>query len=111
MRNIDEISGLVLRANGAYVIGAAPERSERRACSARRLRSTPAKLAAYAGDYGSTPNVLLRVSTSGDGLDAQLTRCGTQRHARCTRPDRFADADGAERIEFRARRARPHQRS
>jgi CubicO group peptidase (beta-lactamase class C family) len=98
IRNIDEFSGLVLRTNGTYVTG------ERLSARAPRLQRTTialnaATLAQYAGDYRLDADTLLRVSVSGEGLDAQLS--GAARTAmRAYATDRFADAEGQNGLNF-----------
>jgi CubicO group peptidase (beta-lactamase class C family) len=98
IRNIDEFSGLVLRTNGAFVTG------ERLSARAPRLqRATIAldasTLAAYAGDYRLDADTLLRVTVSGEGLDAQLS--GAARSPmRAYATNRFADADGQNGLIF-----------
>ncbi len=98
IRNIDEFSGLVLRTNGTYVSG---ERLSARAPRLQRttIALTAATLAAYAGDYRLDADTLLRVSVSGEGLDAQLS--GAARSAmRAYATDRFADAEGQNGLIF-----------
>jgi D-alanyl-D-alanine-carboxypeptidase/D-alanyl-D-alanine-endopeptidase len=98
IRNIDEFSGLVLRTNGTYVTG------ERLSARAPRLQRTTivlnaSALAAYAGDYRLDADTLLRVSVSGEGLDAQLS--GAARSAmRAYATDRFADTEGQNGLIF-----------
>jgi len=98
VRNIDEISGLVLRANGGYV--SAQRLSERAPRLSRNAIVVDAKkLAEYAGDYALDENILVRVSTTGDGLSAQYTGTASiPMHA--VAPDRFADAEGANGLNF-----------
>ncbi len=99
VRNIDEISGLLLRTNGVYVT------AERLTTRAPRLpRATiaiaPEQLAAYSGDYALEPGVLVRVSASADGLVAQFTGSAAtpmQAYAH----DAFASADGVNLMNFR----------
>ncbi len=98
IRNIDEFSGLLLRTNGEFVTG------ERLSARAPRLeRATIAldapTLAGYAGDYRLDADTLLRVTRSGEGLDAQLS--GAARGAmRAYAADRFTDADGQNGLIF-----------
>ncbi|HEY2397274.1 MAG TPA: serine hydrolase [Rudaea sp.] len=98
VRNIDEISGLLLRTNGIYV------NAERLTVRAPRLPRAaiaiePAKLSAYAGDYLLEAGVLLRVCASSDGLVAQFTGSApTPMHAYAR--DAFADADGVNLLTF-----------
>jgi CubicO group peptidase (beta-lactamase class C family) len=98
IRNIDEFSGLVLRTNGTYVTG------ERLSARAPRLERTTialnaSTLAAYAGDYRLDADTLLRISVSGEGLDAQLS--GAARSAmRAYATDRFTDTDGQNGLIF-----------
>jgi len=98
VRNIDQISGLVLRANGAYV--SAQRLSERAPRLSRNAIVVDArKLAEYAGDYALDENILVRVGTTGDGLAAQYTGSASiPMHA--VAPDRFADAEGANGLSF-----------
>jgi CubicO group peptidase (beta-lactamase class C family) len=98
VRNIDKISGLVLRTNGQYVT--AQRLSER---APRLPRSAVAidagKLADYTGDYAVGDDVLVRITTTSDGLAAQYT--GSAPIAmRAFARDRFADADGANALIF-----------
>ncbi len=98
IRNIDEFSGLLLRANGEFVTG------ERLSARAPRLQRTaialdPATLAGYAGDYRLDTNTLLRITAREDGLGAQLS--GAARDAmRPYATDRFTDADGQNGLVF-----------
>ena len=88
----------MLRTNGTYVSG------ERLSARAPRLQRTTialnaATLAAYAGDYRLDADTLLRVTVSGEGLDAQLS--GAARSAmRAYATDRFADAEGQNGLIF-----------
>jgi len=92
IRNIDEISGLLVRMNGAFVTG------ERLSARAPRLQRTfialdASKLAGYAGDYRLDADTLLRVTVGDEGFNAQLS--GAARSAlRAYATDRFSDADG-----------------
>jgi hypothetical protein len=98
IRNIDEFSGLLLRTNGAFVTG---ERLSARAPRLQRATISPnaATLAGYADDYRLDADTLLRVTLSGDGLDAQLS--GAARSAmRAYATDRFTDADGQNGLIF-----------
>jgi hypothetical protein len=66
IRNIDEISGLLLRMNGEFVTG------ERLSARAPRLQRTAialdaSTLAGYAGDYRLDADTLLRISVSNGG--------------------------------------------
>jgi len=98
IRNIDEFTGLLLRANGEFVTG------ERLSARAPRLQRTsialdPSALAAYAGDYRLDADTLLRVTASDDGLGAQLS--GAARSVlRAYATDRFTDADGQNGLIF-----------
>jgi len=98
IRNIDEFSGLVLRTSGTFVAG------ERLSARAPRLQRTTialnaSTLAAYAGDYRLDADTLLRVTVSGEGLDAQLS--GAARGAlRAYATDRFTDTEGQNGLIF-----------
>ena len=98
VRNIDAISGLLLRTNGVYVNA---ERLTQRAPRLPRaaIAIEPAKLAAYAGDYLLDPGVLLRVSASSDGLVAQYTGSAPMPMHAYAR-DAFAGADGVNLLTF-----------
>jgi len=98
VRNIDQISGLVLRANGGYI--SAQRLSERAPRLSRNAIAVDARmLAEYAGDYSLDENILVRVRTTGDGLAAQYTGSALMpMHA--IAPDRFVDADGANGLNF-----------
>jgi len=98
VRNIDEISGLLLRTNGVYVSG---ERLTTRAPRLPRavIAIAADKLPAYAGDYALEPGVLVRVSASADGLLAQFSGSAPtpmQAYAR----DAFASEDGVNLMKF-----------
>ncbi|HSE12664.1 MAG TPA: serine hydrolase [Rudaea sp.] len=99
IRNIDEISGLLLRRNGMFVTG--DRLSER----APRLQRSPialdaAVLGGYRGDYRLDADTLLRVTATNDGLGMQLS--GSARIAlRPYASDRFADSDGQNELTFR----------
>ena len=98
IRNIDEISGLLLRTNGEFVTG------ERLSVRAPRLRRVAialdaSTLAGYAGDYRLDADTLLRITVSNGGLDTQLS--GAARSAmRAYATDRFSDADGLNGLVF-----------
>jgi CubicO group peptidase (beta-lactamase class C family) len=98
VRNIDAISGLVLNAGGQFV--GAQRLSER----APRLLRNPielpaARLADYRGDFVLETGVMLRVSVGGDAILAQFTGAAPI-PMRAFAPDRFADADGANGLDF-----------
>jgi CubicO group peptidase (beta-lactamase class C family) len=98
IRNIDEFSGLLLRANGEFVSG---ERLSARAPRLQRaaIALDAAALAAYAGDYRLDDDTLLRIRPSDDGLGAQLS--GAARSVmRAYATDRFTDADGQNGLIF-----------
>ncbi|HET7063344.1 MAG TPA: serine hydrolase [Rudaea sp.] len=98
IRNIDEFSGLLLRANGEFVTG---DRLSERAPRLQRtaIELDASTLAAYAGDYHLDANTLLRITASDDGLGAQLS--GAARSAmRAYATDRFTDADGQNGLIF-----------
>jgi D-alanyl-D-alanine-carboxypeptidase/D-alanyl-D-alanine-endopeptidase len=98
VRNIDEISGLVLRSNGQHIT--AQRLSERAPRMPRHaVAIDAAKLADYAGDYALDDNILVRVSTTADGLTAQYTG-SVAILMRAFAPDRFADADGTNGLTF-----------
>jgi CubicO group peptidase (beta-lactamase class C family) len=98
VRNIDTISGLVLRMNGEHVT--APRLSARAPRLARTpIALEPGALTAYAGDYRIDAGALVRITTAADGLNVQYT--GTA--AMLMRPyaaDRFSDADGLNGLVF-----------
>jgi hypothetical protein len=98
IRNIDQISGLVLRANGGYV--SAQRLSERAPRLSRNAISVdPRMLAEYVGDYSLDENILVRVSTTADALAVQYSGSASiPMHA--VAPDRFVDADGANGLNF-----------
>jgi CubicO group peptidase (beta-lactamase class C family) len=98
VRNIDEISGLVLRTNGQYV--SAQRLSERAPRLSRNAVAVDAgKLAEYAGDYALDDNILVRVRPTADGLTAQYTGTASiPMHA--VAQDRFADVEGANGLHF-----------
>jgi hypothetical protein len=98
IRNIDQISGLVLRANGGYV--SAQRLSERAPRLSRNAISIdPRMLAEYVGDYSLDENILVRVSTTADALAVQYSGSASiPMHA--VAPDRFVDADGANGLNF-----------
>jgi CubicO group peptidase (beta-lactamase class C family) len=96
IRDIDQISGLVLQQNGTYI--SAQRLSDR----APRLPREPiaiarSALAAYAGDFQVDPGVQLRVSTTADGLMVQYTGSAPMA-MRAIGPDRFADVDGINQL-------------
>src|SRR5262249_10435248 len=99
VRNVDEISGLVLESDGDYVA------AQRLSAHAPRLARNaiavdPRTLADYVGDYDGGGGALLRVSVDGDGLAAQYTGTAPLRMRAYAR-DRFADADGTNQLLFR----------
>lgn len=98
VRNVDTISGLVLNANGQFIS------AQRLSARAPRLQRSPfefpaEKLADYRGDFVLDADVMLRVTVGADGILAQFT--GTAAiPMRAFAPDRFADADGANGLDF-----------
>jgi CubicO group peptidase (beta-lactamase class C family) len=98
VRNIDQISGLLLRSNGVFVSG---ERLSARAPRLPRpaIALDAAVLAGYAGDYAVQADVLLRITVKDDGLVAQYTGASAvAMHAYAA--DHFADDDGVNTLAF-----------
>jgi CubicO group peptidase (beta-lactamase class C family) len=99
MRNVDEITGLVLHLNGNHA--SARRLSER----APQVAHTPIELHGgkrdeFLGDYSLDANTWMRVAKHADTLSVQLTM-SERRVIFAYAPDRFADADGAVDLLFR----------
>ena len=98
MRNVDEINGLVLRANGAYIT--ARRLSTRAPGLSRAAVAVDAKaLADFRGDFAFDAGMQLRVTPSTDAVAAQFTGV-TSLPMRAFAPDRFASDDGANELVF-----------
>lgn len=98
VRNIDDISGLLVNAGGGFV--SADRLSARAPRLSRTTFEVDATRAGYAGDYAIAPDLLLRIAATGTGLTAQLSgseAIAMQAYAR----DRFTDADGTNTLAFR----------
>lgn len=98
VRDIDHISGLVLRLGSDHVS------ANRLSARAPQLAHVPitmdrTALARYAGLYQLDANTLVRIDAAADGLTLQMT--GTPRSPiKPYAPDRFADADNAYDVIF-----------
>lgn len=98
VRNLGDVSGMVLRSNGIFVTG------ERLSARAPTLPRVPIEIDArtlslYPGDYRVDADTLVRVTSVDAGLVMQLS--GAQAvalHAYAV--DRFADADGQNGLVF-----------
>ena len=98
VRNIDAISGLVLRVAETNI--SATRLSARAPRLARPVIDVGAdKLAAFRGDYRLAPDLLLRVSTDEGRLLAHYTGVAAI-PMRAYATDRFADADGVNGLVF-----------
>jgi len=98
VRNLGDVSGMVLRSNGTFVTG---QRLSTRAPTLARapLQIDARTLSSYPGDYRLDPDTLLRITSVDEALLMQLS--GTQAialHAYAV--DRFTDADGQNGLVF-----------
>jgi len=98
VRNIDHISGLMLRTNDAFVS------AQRLSGRAPRLQPVthdpdPKTVSALAGDYVLDAGVMLRIAALPDGLSAQLTG-SVAIPMRAAGLERFVDAEGANSLVF-----------
>jgi CubicO group peptidase (beta-lactamase class C family) len=98
LRNVDEINGLLLRTDGAYVM------AHRLSVRAPVLLRTPtaidaARLADLPGDFELDAGMQLRVSRSADGIYARYTGASLQ-PMRAYATDRFSADDGADELAF-----------
>ncbi len=99
MRNVDDITGLVLHLNGNHA--SARRLSER----APRLPHVPVglaerKLDEILGDYSLDADTWMRIAKQADTLTLQLTM-SERRVIFAYAPDRFSDADGAVDLVFK----------
>ena len=98
IRNIDQISGLLMHADGTYITG------RRLSAGAPRLprgamHIAAGKLQEYTGDFQLDANAQVRLSRSGDGLVMHFTGAApVPMHAFA--PDRFAGPDGVDQLTF-----------
>ena len=99
LRNVDEISGLLLRTNGVYVT--AHRLSVRAPVLARTpIAVDPATLDDLLGDFELDAGMQLRVSRSADGVYARYTGASLL-PMRSYAADRFSASDGADELLFR----------
>ena len=99
MRNVDEITGLVLHLNGNH---ASARRLSERAPQVVHTSIEPhgGKRYEFLGDYSLDANTWMRIAQHADALSVQLTM-SERRVIFAYAPDRFADADGAVDLLFR----------
>ena len=93
MRNVDDITGLVLRMNDDNITAQRLSEQAPRLTRAR-IGVTKSRLAEYLGDYRIGPDTWLRVAAQEDGLSLQPTM-GERLTLFGYAPDRFTDVQNA----------------
>jgi serine-type D-Ala-D-Ala carboxypeptidase/endopeptidase len=98
VRDIDHVSGLVLRLGNEHV---AANRLSARAPRVARISIAveSSELARYAGTYQLNTDTLIQIVPAANGLTIQMT-AATRSRVRPYAPDRFADDDGYYDITF-----------